>query len=170
MNIIQILSHPIRIKILQHLQVKGAATTKQLAELMPDVATPTLYRHINALLKEGILLVKEERPIRGSIERLLTVDVESLDAASKGDIGACAYQFFMAMYMQFHEYSCLPDTDPERDGLCLFTRMMKLTDERHVQMLQELAEVMNRYQTYENEENARSRNISLSAVLAKEES
>ena len=67
MELIKLLSNPVRIQVVQYLQTHGEATTKQISEAIPDVPSPTLYRHINTLLKEEVLLVKEGEPMKKSL-------------------------------------------------------------------------------------------------------
>lgn len=43
-------------------------TTKQVAEVLGEKA-PKLYRHVDALVKVGLLVLVEERPKRGTVER-----------------------------------------------------------------------------------------------------
>ncbi len=44
-------------------------TTADIAAEMPDVPTATLYRHIAALSKAGVVDVVSERRVRGAVER-----------------------------------------------------------------------------------------------------
>ena len=74
MDIISVLSNPVRMRILQYLIGYGDGTTKQIAEYASNIPKPTLYRHINYLIENGIVIVKEERKVRGSVERLLSAD------------------------------------------------------------------------------------------------
>ena len=53
MELKDILSNPVRLRMIQYIQINGTATTKQLSADMNDVPEPTIYRHVNALLKEG---------------------------------------------------------------------------------------------------------------------
>ena len=80
MDIVKVLSNPIRMQVMQYLQTYGEATTKQISESLKDIPTPTLYRHINVMVKEEVLLIKEERKVRGSLERLLTINYEKMSS------------------------------------------------------------------------------------------
>ncbi len=60
--------HPIRLRILTVL-VGKEMTTAQLAEALSDVPQATLYRHVKALAKGGVLEVVGEREAHGAIER-----------------------------------------------------------------------------------------------------
>lgn len=65
--------HPIRMRIL--MTVAGRQlTTAQIAAALEDVPQATLYRHIQALVKADILVVVEERPVRGAVEKVYALD------------------------------------------------------------------------------------------------
>ena len=168
MDLMKILSNPARVQVIQYLQIQGEATTKQIAEAIPNIPAPTLYRHINALLKEGALLVKEERKVRGSLERLLTINKESF-ASAENNIADLSYQFLMGLFARFQKYSCKKNADPQKDRLSMRTTMLTLTDENFDKFMREIAEVIKKY-----EENAdktgKLRSVSfISAPLEEEE-
>lgn len=166
MNLSEIMMNPARIKIMQFLQSAGEATTKQISEAIPDVPAPTLYRHINFLLKEGVLIVKEERKVRGSLERLLTLDPDKLTEGA--DISDVAYQFLMALYGSFQKYSEQKGRDPLADKLSLRTVILTLTDDSFDSFIREYRELLSKYSNIE--EGGRPRSISMiSAPVIKEE-
>ncbi|MBE2182694.1 MAG: helix-turn-helix domain-containing protein [Anaerolineae bacterium] len=68
MDKIELVSHPIRMRVILTIGSR-ILTTRQLAELLPDVPQTTLYRHIHLLLKGGILTIVRESQIRGTVER-----------------------------------------------------------------------------------------------------
>lgn len=166
MKLSDVITNPVRMKILQFLQVKGNATTKQICEELPDVPQPTLYRHINYLLKEEVLIVKSERKVRGSLERLLTLNETKF--TGNADIADIAYQFLMELYGSFRRYSEKGNSDPVADMLCLRTSMLTLTDESYANFIQELRAVIDKYS--KSEENGKNRSFSIiSAPVTNEE-
>ena len=58
---------PLRVRILQEF-VDQPRTTKQVADRLHEKPT-RLYRHVDALVRAGLLRAKGERPKRGTIER-----------------------------------------------------------------------------------------------------
>ena len=76
MDYSKVLSNSIRLRIWAYVLNAEQATTKDIAEHMPDVPVPTLYRHINFLIEQEAILVKEERKVRGSRERILTANMD----------------------------------------------------------------------------------------------
>ncbi len=63
----KLLTDPFKLKLLERFAC-GPATTKQVADRMGEKA-PRLYRHVDALVEEGLLELVEEKPKRGTIER-----------------------------------------------------------------------------------------------------
>ena len=157
MNITKILSNPIRIQVMQYLQTYGKATTKQISEALSDVSTPTLYRHINIMLEQGALLVKEERKIRGGTERLLAINEKKFGVSE--NLSQDAYQFLMSLYIKFQKYSERDDTNPKKDRLSLRTCILKLSDSRYDELMDEIGDVIEKYQVLN--EGGKERNLSI---------
>jgi DNA-binding transcriptional ArsR family regulator len=68
-----VLFHPVRMRIL--FALTGRELTAQgIAEEMADVPQATLYRHINRLVQEGVLVVSQERQVRGTVERTFALN------------------------------------------------------------------------------------------------
>lgn len=145
MELIKVLSNPVRIQIMQYLQIHGEATTKRISEALNDIPTPTLYRHINTLLKEEVLIVKEERKVRGSLERLLIINKDKFTEIENGSVADTAYQFLMEIYARFQKYSMKPDADPRKDRLSMRTRILCLTDKEFDAFMQDIGAVMDKY-------------------------
>ena len=152
---------------MQYLQTHGEATTKQISEAISDIPAPTLYRHINTLLKEEVLLVKEERKVRDSLERLLAINVKKMSAVADSDISETAYQFLMELYMKFHRYAYKGNADPQKDRLSLRTCIFTLTDDSFDNFMQDIAVVIDKYQ--KAEENGKLRSISFISAPIEEE-
>lgn len=157
MNIVEILSNPIRIQVMQYLQTCGEATTKQIAEALSAISMPTLYRHINVMLEQEALLVKEERKVRGGTERLLVIN-EEIFGVSK-NLSQNAYQFLIGLYMKFQRYSERDDANPQRDRLSLRTCIVRLPDSRYDELMDEIGDVIEKYQ--EMNEGGKERSLSI---------
>lgn len=63
----KLLTDPFKLMLLGHFSDKPV-TTKQVADSIGEKA-PRLYRHVDALVREGLLELIEEKPKRGTIER-----------------------------------------------------------------------------------------------------
>ena len=157
MNITEILSNPIRIQVMQYLQTYDEATTKQIAEALSDISTPTLYRHINIMLEQEALIVKEERKVRGGTERLLVINEEKFGMSE--NLSQDAYQFLMGLYMKFQKYYENDAVNPKDDKLSLRTCILRLSDSRYDELMDEIGTVIEKYQMLN--EGGKERNLSI---------
>lgn len=165
MDIVKVLSNPIRMQVMQYLQTYGEATTKQISESLKDIPTPTLYRHINVMVKEEVLLIKEERKVRGSLERLLTINYEKMSSTLHSNIADTSYKFLMELYMRFQKYSCNPDADLKKNRISLTTCVLKLTDDSFDDFINEINIILKKYQMTEEKGKVRSVSFISAPVL-----
>lgn len=112
---IELIIHPVRIRIIRAL-FQGPQTTQELDELLPDVPTSSLYRHLRLLLKGELIGVAETRLVQGIQEKVyelaqmprLTRD--EMVSVSKED-HLRYFTTFMAILLQgFDEYL---ESDPD---------------------------------------------------------
>src|SRR5215216_1699107 len=69
MNTLELLLHPLRIRILHAMSGGRTRTTSELCARMPDVSKATVYRHVALLAEAGVLEIEDERRVRGVVER-----------------------------------------------------------------------------------------------------
>lgn len=84
-ELLEIMLHPVRMRVLTALAGSQGMTALQLAGLLPDVPQATLYRHINRLAKGGLLVVVEQRPVRGTLEKVFAINRAAGEKSSQGD-------------------------------------------------------------------------------------
>ncbi|MCU0475460.1 MAG: helix-turn-helix domain-containing protein [Anaerolineae bacterium] len=68
----ELVLHPVRLRVILAV-ANRSLTTRQIADLLPDVAQATLYRQIGVLLEHGVLHTVSEVQVRGATERTLTL-------------------------------------------------------------------------------------------------
>src|SRR3954449_8021597 len=73
----ELLMHPVRMRILMAVATRNL-TPLQLAEELVNVPQATLYRHLNKLVQAKILRVVEERPVRGTVEKVYGINYETI--------------------------------------------------------------------------------------------
>ncbi|MEV7817649.1 helix-turn-helix domain-containing protein [Streptomyces flaveolus] len=69
MDSLDLLAHPIRLRIVHAMGGGRLLTTAQLCARIPEASQATVYRHIDLLVGGGILEVAEERRVRGAMQR-----------------------------------------------------------------------------------------------------
>lgn len=106
-----LIMHPIRIRILLAL-VDRKLTPLQLGEQLADVPQATLYRHLNKLMQGGLLEVIEERPVRGTVEKVYGLNQNAaaqivsvnMENASKDDLMRYFTSFIVSLLADFWRY------------------------------------------------------------------
>lgn len=115
-KIADILSHPVRLRILQHVAGREV-TTSDLKTALADVKQATLYRHIAALLDAGALSVVSEKRVRGATERTLAlgsaarhVDLDELKTVTPQQLRDAFMMFLTHLGQTFDRFA---DNDSE---------------------------------------------------------
>lgn len=67
---LDVLLHPVRYRLVRALARRPSAATRELLEELWDVAPATVYRQLAVLTKAGMITVVDERPARGTPERI----------------------------------------------------------------------------------------------------
>ena len=128
--------HPIRIRILMALAGEHR-TSQQLADDLRDIPQATLYRHIARLAKAGIIEVAEVRQVRGTAEKVYTLDerttaLTAQDVAnfSKDDHMRSFIAFIAALLDDFSRYIQHTESiDVIADGVSFHKFPLYLSDE-----------------------------------------
>ena len=69
MDTLQLLLHPVRIRIVHALYGGLTRTTSDLCDRLPDVSKATVYRQVTMLVNGGLLEVAGEQRVHGAVER-----------------------------------------------------------------------------------------------------
>ncbi len=114
MERMELLLHPVRMRIMLT-AANRVLTPQQLADLLPDVAQTTLYRHINLLLEGGVLEVVRESKVRGTVERAVTLveDAGRIDLATSAALSPEEHErifttIFAALLAEFKRAQAQP--------------------------------------------------------------
>lgn len=66
----EVVMNPVRQRIIQFLMVHERGTVKEIKEVLDDIPTPSLYRHVKILAENEIIVVAEENRVRGTVENI----------------------------------------------------------------------------------------------------
>lgn len=69
METLDLLLHPVRLRIVHALTGGQTRTTAELCARLPDVPKTTVYRHVGLLADAGMLEVAGEQRVHGAVER-----------------------------------------------------------------------------------------------------
>ena len=146
---IDLILHPIRMRIVMALTGKRL-TSQELAESLSDVPQATLYRHIHRLAQAGIIQVVEERPVRGTVEKVYMLDPQAgrlseaeFAGLSKEEHMRYFVAFITTLIGDFERYleNC-PQIDYAADRVGYHKLPLELSDEEFQAMAKALNEVL----------------------------
>ncbi|WP_049561805.1 helix-turn-helix domain-containing protein [Nonomuraea sp. SBT364] len=122
MNTLELLGHPVRLRVVHAMRGGRMLTTSELCARIPDVSKATVYRHVDLLVAGGVLEVAGEQRVRGAVERRyrLRQDRAVIDAELMATLTPDDHRrgFAMAMTTLLAEFSAYLDrehADPVAD-------------------------------------------------------
>jgi len=140
-----LLLHPLRLRIVQAFLGDRQLTTGQLRAELGDIAPATLYRQVAVLVKAGVLLAIDERPVRGTVERTYAlsmqdaqVSAEDLRAMRPEDHRRAFLGFIAGLIADFDSYLATGDVDLERDVAGYRSVGLWLTNEEMISLVAEI--------------------------------
>jgi DNA-binding transcriptional ArsR family regulator len=134
-----VLLHPVRLRIVQAFASPSGSrrlTVQELAALLDDVPQTSLYRHVQALYRAGVLAIARSRRVRGTIERtyVLAAGGGRLPAgefatASREDHLRYFNAFLGSLAAEFARYLRREKIDPIADHIGYQTLVLELSDD-----------------------------------------
>ncbi|MGW4249053.1 helix-turn-helix domain-containing protein [Nocardia sp. NPDC004722] len=163
MDPIDLLLHPVRLRIVHALSGGRTRSATELCEHLIDVPRTTIYRHLGLLVDGGVLEVAEERRVRGAVERSYrvaadrpTITVED-GAAMTLDEHRRGFATSMAVLIaEFNAYLDQPDADPVGDSVMYRQGTVWLSPEELDAMLTGLREVVAQFTGNQPQEGRRA--------------
>jgi len=122
MDTLELLGHPVRLRIVHAMRGGRTLTTTQLCALLPDVSKAMVYRHIDLLSGGGILEIADERRVRGAVERhyrlrpdRASINPDTAASLSPDDHRRAFAAAVAALVAEFNAYLDRENADPATD-------------------------------------------------------
>ncbi|MEU7145457.1 helix-turn-helix domain-containing protein [Nocardia sp. NPDC046473] len=142
MDSMELLAHPVRLRIVHAMRGGRLLTTAQLCERLPDTSKATVYRHVELLTAGGILEVAEEERVRGAVQRRyrLHQDRAVVDPAAAQSLSADDHRRVFATAMatllaEFNAYLDRPEADLTRDAVGYRQHGIWLSDDEVLELI-----------------------------------
>lgn len=119
-----------RLRIVQYLALHEQGTAKEIRELLSDIPTATLYRHLKLLQDAGWIAVQAERTVRGTVEKSYGLARPAYTSSTThSDTLAIIQTMLLSLLGSFQQYFTQKDADPVHDLLTCSTSSLLLTDQ-----------------------------------------
>jgi DNA-binding transcriptional ArsR family regulator len=121
---LDLLLHPVRLRIVHAMSGGRVLTTSDLCARMPDVPKTSVYRHVGLLAEAGVLEVEGEQRVHGAVERRYRLHraraVIDRETAASMTLDDHRHAFAAAMATLLAEFSAYLDqenADPMADSV-----------------------------------------------------
>ncbi|MFI6503959.1 helix-turn-helix domain-containing protein [Nonomuraea typhae] len=122
MDSVELVMHPVRLRIIHAFSLHALLTTADLCERLPDVSKATIYRHVGYLVDGGILEAAGEQRVHSVLERRYrlvgqqaAIDREQAAALTHDDHRRLFGVATAALLAEFNAYLDREDSDPIAD-------------------------------------------------------
>jgi DNA-binding transcriptional ArsR family regulator len=123
-DILELLLHPVRLRIVHVMSGGRTHTTADLCASLADVPKTTVYRHVGLLADAGVLEVADEQRVHGAVERhyrlrrdRATIDADTAAAMSPDDHRRAFAAAMAVLLAEFNTYLARPDAAPTADSV-----------------------------------------------------
>jgi DNA-binding transcriptional ArsR family regulator len=145
MNKLDLLLHPVRLRILHAMSGGRTTTTSELCARLSDVSKATVYRHVALLAEGGLLEVEGEQRVHGAVERRYRLHqaraVIDQDAAALMSLQEHRNGFAAAMAALLAEFNAYLDrerADPTADSVSYRQFPLWLNQDELAEMISEI--------------------------------
>jgi DNA-binding transcriptional ArsR family regulator len=149
MDPVELLLHPVRLRIVHALSGRDDVTTARLCARLPDVSQATVYRQVGLLVDAGILEVAGEQRVRGFVERSYrlrperaVIDAERAARATPDDHRRVFATAMAVLLAEFGSYLDDPAADPAADLVGYRQHAIWLTDDERAELIAGLREAI----------------------------
>ncbi|RJL30061.1 helix-turn-helix domain-containing protein [Bailinhaonella thermotolerans] len=149
MDALDLLLHPVRLRIVHAMSGGSTRTTADLCARLSDVPKTTVYRHVALLAEAGVLEVASEQRVHGAVERRyrLRRDRARIDGDSMSlDDHRQAFPAALATLLaEFDAYLSREGADPSADLVGYRQLILWLTREELKEVIAEFTQVLSRH-------------------------
>lgn len=152
---VEILMHPVRLKICQALlrNKETGLTPLEMVKILKDVPQATLYRHIQVMVDSGIVSVIKEKKVKSVSEKYyaLNEDEIRIDGKEWGKVSSEEKLDYISYYQlllmtQYQNYlEKLEEQNCQEDRSTFSVVELKIDEEHFTQFQNELNELMIKY-------------------------
>ena len=142
MDTVELLVHPVRLRIVHALSGGRVVTTAQLVARMPDVSKATVYRHVGVLADAGIIEVAGEQRVRGFVERSYrlhrdraTIPADRVAVATPDELRAAFAAAMATLIAEFDGYLDSGAADPVADLVGFRQHAIWLSDDERADLV-----------------------------------
>jgi len=149
MDTLDLLLHPVRLRIVHAMSGGLTRTTSDLCARLPDVPKTTVYRHVSLLAEAGVLEVEGEQRVHGAVERhyrlrrtRAVIDQDAAASMSSEDHRHGFAAAMAALLAEFNAYLDRENADPTADSVSYRQFPLWLNEDERTEMISDMVGVI----------------------------
>jgi DNA-binding transcriptional ArsR family regulator len=142
---LDLLLHPVRLRIVHAMSGGRVRTTSDLCAALPDVPKTTVYRHVGLLAEAGVLEVEGEQRVHGAVERRYrlhraraVIDRDTAASMSLDDHRRAFAAAMATLLAEFNTYLDQEHADPTADSVGYTQVPLWLSQEELAELIDEV--------------------------------
>lgn len=169
-NLADVILNPVRMRIVQYLLTHETGTAAEIGIELSDIPKASLYRHLEILRTSGLISVKKENKIRGTLQKVYCLEQKELIAKDNYEAGrALIKNSLLSLMGDFEKYFEKGQVNLQRDLLMLNSMPLVLSDEEFMALLKEMTAVLKKYIDCKPKEGRKMRKLTIISSPVEEE-
>lgn len=144
-NKVNVMLHPVRMRIIQILMGNKELTVQQMSERLSNIPQATMYRHLNKLLAADIIKVVDENQIRGTVEKVYSLN-QNINRMTKQDMERATgeehfkyfFTFMLNLLGDYEKYLSQESYDVVNDGVAFRQASIYVSDDEFIHLVKEV--------------------------------
>ena len=152
MEPLDLLLHPVRLRIVHAMSGGRTRTTSDLCARLPDVPKTSVYRHVGLLAEGGILEVVAEHRVHGAVERhdrlrpgRTRIGPEAAATMTLDDHRRGFTATMAALLAEFGAYLDRPGADPIADSIGYRQGILWLSETELAELIEDVQQALARH-------------------------
>jgi DNA-binding transcriptional ArsR family regulator len=146
---LDLLLHPVRLRIVHAMSGGRTRTTSDLCARLPDVPKTTVYRHVGLLAEAAVLEVVDEQRVHGAVERhyrlrreRVAIDADAAAAMSLDDHRDGFAAAMAVLLAEFNAYLDRDGADPLADSVSYRQGVLWLSPVERAELIDTVRDVL----------------------------
>jgi DNA-binding transcriptional ArsR family regulator len=146
---LELLLHPVRVRIVHAMSGGLTRTTSDLLVRLPDVSKATVYRHVSLLTEAGVLEVVSEHRVHGAVERRYrlhrpraVIDPDEAASMSPDEHRHGFAAAMAALVAEFNSYLDQAHADPTQDKVSYRQIPLWLSREELAELISQIRSIL----------------------------
>ncbi len=157
------LTHPHKLKIIMALYERESLTAQDIKAIAPEIPHASLYRHLNALEKDGLIKVVKREKVRSMVEKTYALHLplddglqHQLSNRDGEGLFQLFYGFMLPLLSRFYRYSKQESIDLMHDPMSFKSQKIKGSPQELKRLSKQIQDLIEPYRAADDEKDTQT--------------